>query len=187
MQLDPLPSTRLNIITEHYERIKPLEATAFGLTGAWIVLNNIDKGTDAYHMSGIFAGSSLLATAWINLVSPNNYRSDLKLLNDLDDQGYAKEALAYYSIRSKARTSLWSRRTSAAIYLVSGLSSALIAGNSAGLSESERFYSNLNAIGFVLLAAYQMFTPSEVELAEEKIEKELAKPSPKPSIGTLSL
>ncbi len=183
MQLDPLPSTRLKLITENYERTKPLEATAFGLAGAWIVLNNIDKGTDAYHMSNIFSGSSLLATAWINLISPNNYRSDLKLLNDLDDEGYAREALAYYSIKSKARTSLWSRRTSAAIYLISGLSSALIAGNSTGFSEGERFYANLNAIGFILLAAYQLVWQSEVELAAEEIDKDLSKYPLRPSIG----
>lgn len=186
MRLDPLPSERFRIITESYERTKPLEASVFGVTGAWIALNSIGKGTDAYHLNNLFSGASLLATAGIDLVSPSSYRTDLNILNEPGREEYVKETLAYYAIKSKARSSFWARRTSAVRYLISGFSSALIAGNSQGLSDSERLFANLNAVGFIALAAYQLLIPTEVELADEEIEKELAKYFLTPSVGMFS-
>lgn len=175
MLLDPLPSVRLEKIADTSEKTRLLETAVFGISGGWIIGTNIGKGADAYRINNFLAGSSLLVTAAMNFMGPNGYKSDLKIINELGGSGQDRESLSYLAIKSKARDNLVVRRTTAFMYVLSSLSSLVIAGNSPNLSESERFFTNLNAAGFLCLAAYQMLWPSEAEAAAANMDKELAR------------
>jgi len=175
MLLDPLPSARLQKIAEVSEKSRFLETSVFGISGSWIIGTNIGKGVDAYRINNFLAGSSLLVTSAMNFMGPNGYKSDLKLIDELGSNGQDKERLSYLAIKSKARDNLVARRTTALMYLLSSMSSLVIAGNSPNFSENERFFTNLNAAGFLCLAAYQLLWPSEVESAAEDMDRELAR------------
>ncbi len=175
MLLDPLPSARLQKIADISEKSRFLETAVFGISGSWIIGTNIGKGVDAYRINNFLAGSSLLVTSAMNFMGPNGYRSDLKLIDELGGNGQDKEILSYLAIKSKARDSLVVRRTTAFMYILSSLSSLIIAGNSPNLSENERFFTNLNAAGFLCLAAYQVLWPSEVESEAYDMDRELAR------------
>lgn len=173
--LDPLPSVRLKHVVETSKKNKLIATTVFGLSGGWIIGTNIGKGIDAYRVNNLLAGSSLLVTAAMDLMVPDTYISDLKLLDEIGSKGMEKETIAYFEIKSKAHSSLVARRTTALIYLLSSLGSAVIAGNSPNFSDSERTFTNLNAAGFLCLAAYQLLWPSEAEISADEIDKELSR------------
>ncbi len=175
MLLDPLPSTRIKRIADEAENNRLLKPGIFGLGGAWMVINNVGKGADAYRINNILSGSSFLLTSVVDLMETNSLRSDFKIVKELGSQSEEKEILAYFEIRSQARNSFAARRTTAMLYFLSFLSSAAIAGNSPDLSDSERSFANMSAAGFLFLAAQQMFWPTAVELAAGEIDKELAK------------
>jgi len=185
MLLDPLPSARLQKIAEGSEKSRFLETAVFGISGSWIIGTNIGKGVDAYRINNFLAGSSLLVTSAMNFMGPNGYKADLKLIDELGSKGQEKEALAYLAIKSKARDSLVVRRTTALLYLLSSLSSVVIAGNSPNLSENERFFTNLNAAGFLCLAAYQLLCPNEIESAADDMDKEMARQKPSSVRGNM--
>ncbi len=173
LQLSPLPSVRYKQIAENAEKNKLFSTASYGLIGGWILFNNISKGYDAYRVNNILAGSTLIVTAALDYMMPNSYMIDQKLIDEFDMKGLEKETLAYFEIKSKARTSLVTRRTTALMYFMSSLSSAVIAGNSPSLTENERFWTNFNSIGFLTLAAYQLFWPKEVEIVAKQMDKEL--------------
>jgi hypothetical protein len=175
LSLRPLPSVRYKQIGDNAEKNKWLLTAGYGFIGGWMVINNINKGFDAYRVNNIFAGSTLLVTGALNYMVPNSYLVDQKLLSELDLKSGEKESLAYFEIKSSARSSLVTRRTTALAYFLSGLSSAIIAGSSPNLTDNERFWTNVNAIGFLGLAAYQLFWPSEVEIVADQIDNELAR------------
>lgn len=175
LTLDPLPSIRYRQISENAEKNKILGTASFGLTGGWILLNNINKGYDAYRVNNILAGSTLIVSAAVDYMVPNSYMADQKLFSELDMQGIEKENLAYFEIKSRARSSMATRRAAALMFFLSGLSSAIISKNAPNLSESDKLWTNVNAFGFFCLAAYELFTPSDVEVAAEQIDRELAR------------
>ena len=173
--LDPLPSVRLTRIAENADKTKLLWTAGYGLAGGWMIWNNVSKGYDAYRVNNVLAGSTLFVTAAVDYMVPNSYKIDLELLNDLNVKDEEKESMAYFEIKSKARSSFVTRRSTALMYLLSTLSSVVIAGSSPNLTDNERFFTNLNAVGFLCLAAYELFYPSEVEVEADKMDKELAK------------
>lgn len=173
LHLYPLPSQRYEKIAENAEKDKVFLTGAYGVLGGWMILNNINKGLDAYRVNNLLAGSTLVVTAALNYMVPNSYLLDQKLISDMDLKVLDKEKLAYFEIKSKARSSLVTRRTAALAYFLSGLSSTIIAGSSPNLTDNERLWTNVNAVGFLALSAYQLFRPSEVEEVAKQIDKEL--------------
>jgi hypothetical protein len=175
MKLDPLPSVRYKQIGDNAQRDKLILTAGYGLSGGWIIYNNINKGYDAYRVNNILAGSTLMVTALINYLVPSSFKNDQELMQELKLEGEEKEANAYFLIKSNAKDSQITRRAAALMYFLSGLSSAIIAGSSTNLTDNERFWTNVNAVGFLGLAAYQLFWPSEVETVARQLDRELAR------------
>lgn len=174
MRLDPPPSIRVRQVSADAEKNKLVLTAGYGLSGGWIIFNNLNKGYDAYRINNILAGSTLLVTAALNYWTPSSYRSDQQLLDELNLDDKSRETTAYFLIKSNAKSAQIQRRATALMYLLSGLGSAVLAGNSTNLSSDERFWTNLNAAGFLALAAYTIFVPSEDELAARELDRDLA-------------
>ncbi len=173
MKLDPLPSVRLQRIGVNAENNKLFWTAGWGLSGGWLIYNNLNKGYDAYRVNNLLSGSTLMVTAALKYMLPSSFKTDQALFKELDFQGVEKETNAYFSIKSNAKSGQIQRRAAALMYLLSSLGSAVLAGSSTNLSDDERSWTNANAIGFFGLALYQFFVPGADEIAADQLDREL--------------
>jgi len=173
LQLKPLPSERFERLTRNYENTKLWLSLGSAGAGAWLIYNNLGKGYEAYRVYNTISGYTFLVMGGLQYFARSAYQTDRLILDDLYLDGNDRELNAYFLIRSYAEKNKVQREYSGIVWLLSGIVGAVLANSANGLSDNDKVWANLTAVGLVGMGLYSIFVPSDVERENKQIEKEL--------------
>jgi hypothetical protein len=173
LKLKPLPSERFERLTRNYENTKLWLSLGSAGAGAWLIYNNLGKGYEAYRVYNTISGYTFLVMGGLQYFARSAYQTDRLILDELYMDGNDRELNAYFLIKSYAAKNQTQREYSGFVWLLSGVVGAVLANSQNGLTDNDRIWADATAVGLVAMGFYSLFVPTDVERAEDQIEKEL--------------
>jgi hypothetical protein len=173
LKLKPLPSERFERLTRNYENTKLLLSLGSAGAGAWLIYNNLGKGYEAYRVYNTISGYTFLVIGGLQYFARSAYQTDRLILDDLYLNENDRELNSYFLIKSYAAKNQTQREYSGFVWLLSGVVGAVLANGSNGLSDNDKIWADATAVGLVGMGLYSLFVPTDVERAEDQIEREL--------------
>ena len=173
MQLNPLPSQRFAKIVAADEKNKGFLALGNAVVGSYIIYDNFGKGSETYRVYNLVTGFTFLTIAAQKHFSRSTYTTDNIVLSELNLKGAEKELSAYFLLKSYAEKNKAQRKTTGSMLIASALASAVLANVSPSISQTEKNWISLSAVGFVGMGLYHYFWPTEIEVSADQMMKEL--------------